>query len=302
MRLTSCQLPRGLVDAFGAVHREAVLRPLSGSEEELLADPDGGTVPQRVSRVLSRCVQRIGSVEPLSQEEARQLLVGDRQCLLLALRCATFGPRVWGTVWCPWPDCGRQVDIEFSLQDLPVREAAWLKNEPLEVSLSAEAAWQDESGGAHRCVGVRLPTGADQEALCHLDRENGAEALQRLLERCVVRIGPCSRPGPEDIARLSPLARMEIEQAMERAAPGPDLLLQGDCPECGREFPIPFDLQDFFFGEVRTSCDLLYREVHYLAFNYHWSEEEIMGMSRERRRRYIEVLADAIDKINEASA
>jgi hypothetical protein len=53
---------------------------------------------------------------------------------------------------------------------------------------------------------------------------------------------------------------------------------------------------------VRTSCDLLYREVHYLAFNYHWSEEEIMGMSRERRRRYIEVLADAIDKINEASA
>ena len=65
---------------------------------------------------------------------------------------------------------------------------------------------------------------------------------------------------------------------------------------------MPFDLQDFFFGELRISQDLLYREVHYLAYHYHWSEKEILALSREKRRKYIEILADEIEKLNSAVA
>ena len=60
---------------------------------------------------------------------------------------------------------------------------------------------------------------------------------------------------------------------------------------------MPFDPQEFFFGELRTSRDLLDREVHYLAYHYHWSEQEIMAMPRDKRRRYIVVLADELEKL-----
>jgi hypothetical protein len=48
------------------------------------------------------------------------------------------------------------------------------------------------------------------------------------------------------------------------------------------------------------SGDMLYREIHYLAYHYHWSEREIMDMTRDKRRKYIEVLADEIERLNNA--
>ena len=51
-------------------------------------------------------------------------------------------------------------------------------------------------------------------------------------------------------------------------------------------------------GELRTDGELIYQEVHYLAYHYHWSEHEIMEMTRDKRRKYIDVLADAIEVLN----
>ena len=93
---------------------------------------------------------------------------------------------------------------------------------------------------------------------------------------------------------------MEIEQHMEAVAPQVELTMEGECPECDHEFAVPFDLESFFFSELRTSLDLLYREVHYLAYHYHWSEREIMEMPRQRRRMYIQVLAEEIERLNDA--
>jgi len=151
-----------------------------------------------------------------------------------------------------------------------------------------------------RTVTFRLPNGGDQEALSPLLAENEAAAMSGLLARCLLRIGTQTEIDEEDVARLTPLARLEIERRMAEVAPQVDLLMEATCPECGREFRAPFDLQQFFFGELRTDSRLLYQEVHYLAYHYHWSEREIMGMTRGRRRRYIDVLSDEIERINES--
>ena len=87
---------------------------------------------------------------------------------------------------------------------------------------------------------------------------------------------------------------------MEKIAPLVDLTMEAGCPECRRNFILPFNLQDFFFGELRISQDLLFREVHYLAYHYHWSEGEILQMPRDKRRKYIEILADEIEQLNNA--
>jgi hypothetical protein len=100
------------------------------------------------------------------------------------------------------------------------------------------------------------------------------------------------------VASLSAGVRRQIEQEMEARAPNLDLTMDVSCLSCQRSFIAPFALQDFFFGELSISADILYREIHYLAFHYHWSEAEIMSMPRARRRRYIDVLSTEIEKLN----
>lgn len=297
--MKTLKLPGGYVDETGILHREAELIPLTGKEEELLARNRIPESASLVTIVISRCLQRLGTIAPVTEDVARNLLIADRQYLLLKLRQATFGNRVQATVSCPWPGCGKKVDIDFSITDIPIKES--VEKGPLfKMELSAEAAIQGSNGKQYRTVSFRLPNGSDQESISPLLSENEALALTRLLERCIYSIGSLKNHGSDLISRLSPMARLEIEKQMAAAAPHVELDMGANCPECNREFTIPFDLHDFFFGELRNSIDLLYREVHYLAYHYHWSEGEIMGMSREKRQKYIEVLADEIERMNDA--
>ncbi|WP_119730206.1 DUF6760 family protein [Thermomonospora amylolytica] len=296
MTSTVVHLPGGLHDAEGRRHREAELMPLRGREEELLAGASRGTA-ELVTAVLAGRLRRIGSIAPVTEGTARDLTVGDRQFLLLKLREITFGPDVAAVVSCPWPACGKKMDAGFRIPDVPVRSGG---DGPLfDLELSREAAPVD-GGRAHRRVRFRLPTGGDQEALAGLVDGDPAGALRALLERCVVAIGPARPPEAGWSETLSPRARAEIERAMAAVAPGPELTMDARCPECGRTFTLPFEVADFFFGEVHASTDLLYREVHYLAYHYHWSEAEILGLPMDKRRRYIELLGEHIERLNDA--
>jgi hypothetical protein len=287
-------LPGGYVDEAGGLHRDVELAPLTGREEEMLLD--GARLGAAlVTDLLCRCVRRIGNVGPLTPEAARDLLVADRQFLLLKIRQATFGSRVQATVACPWRDCGEKADITFSIADLPVREpasrAAWH-----EADLPPEALLADGSPAGSTVF--RLPRGGDQEALAGALAENEGRALRRLLHACLRRLGPLEHPDEDAVDALPPRTCLELEKRMAEAAPQVDLEIGAACPACGRVFQVPFDLHDFFFGEFRASRDFLYREVHYLAYHYHWSESEIMDMPRRNRMRYIELLAEEIDRMN----
>jgi hypothetical protein len=301
MNPIACSLPGGYADDSGVIHLEAEVIPLTGQEEELLSNAEKAVTAVLVTQILSRCVARIGDIAPVTEEIARSLLVGDRQYLLLKLREATFGDIVQSTVNCPWSDCGEKVDIDFSLENVPVKTSTF-KGPIYTAELSPETAFVDEQGDQHRKIKFRLPNGGDQEALSSLIVTNETLAQTKLLERCIKKIGPCKNPGTDIISRLSPKARMEIEKQMDKVAPKVELTFDANCPECQRQFPLPFALQDFFIGELSISQELLYREVHYLASHYHWSEREIMQMTRNKRRKYIEVLADEIERLNNAVA
>jgi hypothetical protein len=281
------QVPDGYFDADGRRHRDAELRALTGRSEELLCAPDRSPA-ELVTAVLVDCVLRLGDLTP-DAALIDDLTVGDRAYLLLKLREATFGPDVALVASCAWPDCGEKVDIAFRIPDVPVREPS----EPgpiYQVELSAEAA----PDAAARTVRFRLPTGADQASCAALLDHNAAAALRSLLTACLV-------PDPAVAAgALTPLAKAEIEAAMAAAAGGPALTMRASCPGCGRGFDIPFDVTDFFFGDVAASSDLLLRQVHYLAFHYHWAESEILDLPRERRLRYVELLAEEIERMNDA--
>ncbi|HET7461537.1 MAG TPA: hypothetical protein VFJ82_09810 [Longimicrobium sp.] len=288
-----CVLPGGYVDEHGTVHRTAELAPLSGREEELLATLAGAPAAELATEVLARCVRAIGAVRPVTPAVARRLLVGDRLFLLLRLREASFGHRVEGRLGCPW--CGARVDLEFSTADVPVKECP-ATSRTYRVELSAG----DVKGGAPRALELRLPDGGDQEALAPLVARDPDQALTALLARCVADAGVPAGEAARVVGRLTARGRRAVERAIEERAPAVELEMELVCRDCGRGFTAPFDLQEFVFGELRNSRDLLYRQVHYLAFHYHWSEREILEMPREKRLAYIEVLAEEMEALSHA--
>ena len=166
------------------------------------------------------------------------------------------------------------------------------------MTLSAAAADGDRPievvlPAAHR----RRPGGAI--AVCW--RATRRAALTALLARCVQRIGPHDdhRTRSQIAGAVRALASAEIEAAHGAAgAEGRRRRWTPRCAECGRAFTAPFDVQRFFFGELRTDATCSTSEVHYLAYHYHWSEREIMAMTRDKRQKYIDVLADAIEVLN----
>ncbi|MFI6644019.1 DUF6760 family protein [Streptomyces sp. NPDC050504] len=281
------ELPGGYWDAEGRLHREVELAALTGREEELLARSGGTGSAALVTEVLSRCVRRIGAVAPVTPDVARRLLVADRQYLLLRLREAAFGDLVRAHFVCPWPECGERVSLEFRLSDVPVTAGG--ERAP-EHTLTLPGDCGD--------VVFRLPDGSDQEELSELLARNEAEALTGLLARCVRRLGDTGPPDARALAALPSAARAAIEERMALLAPRVEQTMEAPCSECGRTVVAPFDIQRFFFGELRTDSELLYREVHYLAYHYHWSETEIMRLTREKRRRYIDVIAETIEVLN----
>ncbi len=295
----TCWLPGGYIDEAGQLHQQVQLRLLSGREEELLADYQGNHASSLVTTVLSRCMRQLGSISPVSEKITRNLLVGDRQYLVLKLRDLTFGEQIQATIICPQPDCRYKIDIDFSTGDIPVK-ASEDKGPIYSMELSKEAVFISDQEKQYQTVTFRLPNGSDQETLAPVLLEDETQAANLLLKRCLQSIGPLQEVDDQHLNRLSPQARREIEQQMEQVAPQVALTMEGDCPECGNPFEIPFDLQTLFLNELKTSCVLLYREMHYLAFHYHWSEQEIMGLSKTKRRKYIEILADEIEKLNRA--
>ena len=293
-------LPGGYIDGNGTVHQEVELKPLTGREEELLASHQQPGNASLVTQVLQRCIRRIGTLSPVPADIAGHLLIADRQYLLLKLRELTLGDFIRASFHCPWSNCGQKLMVSFSTHEIPVVASAD-KGPTHTVDLSPEAAFAVEPDRTYREVVFRLPNGSDQERLASIAIQDEIRAQVRLLQRCIHRIGPLQNPDEETIGRLSPRARQEIEQHMEAIAPRVELMMESTCPECGRDYAAPFDVQQFFLGELRTSRDLLYREVHYLAFHYHWSEREIMEMPRQKRRTYIEILSSEIERLNDVA-
>jgi hypothetical protein len=326
-------LPGGLLLAENRCLSEAELRPLTGYEEDWLAHHPGTPSALAVTRLLSTCLVRLDDVPP-SRTLAQHLLVGDRDYLMLQLRRITLGAAVSAVLACPACDAKMDVDfniadvpitrhpqtaltytLEFNPEEAPMpvpvsagdehalpagpsgpsrsqgSEGLCSQAEPL-AGLSAPAmtigpcpgplgpGFSQEGPG--RIVRFRLPTGLDQEAVLDLP---AAEAADALLARCLVDNGGIP---------LSPDEQAAVSAAMEQLAPAVDLELDLICPECGHTFLTPFDTTAFFLSEMCINGAQLLKEVHLLALHYHWSEGDILGLTRARRRAYLHLLSDAL--------
>jgi hypothetical protein len=289
-------LPGGYLDERGELHREVRLAPLTGHDEESLAHAAPGTsAAAAVTALLARCVARVGSIERVDTALVRDLLVCDRDYLVLRLRSLAFGPRIDAVLDCSNPECVERMDVRFSLDELEF-ERSDVRSRFFTTRLSSPVLI--ERGGTHeeaRLVEFRLPTGADQEELAEVFRDDEERALRLLLARTVKRVGACTDVDEALVAGLPSGACEEVAAGMRRFSPQVEIDVEGACPECGSPCSTRFDITGFFVAELRDNLHALEREVHFLALHYHWSERDILSLTRRKRRRYVDLLREELE-------
>ena len=241
-------LPVGYTDADGATHRRVVLRKMTGREEAILADRkyqrNGGKL---VTELLHSCIVGLGDLEPNGRGPVAGMYSVDRNYLLLKLRSITFGPELEASYTCP--GCGESLSMLENLDELPVRMLAD-GDGPQELAVELLDGYVDREGQVHTALTLRLPTGADEEAVASQMRSNPSLGKNALLARCVKSLGevPAHRLealGPRIMSELTMSDRRLVDKALNDAAPGVDLVRELECPRCSKSFPASLDLSNF---------------------------------------------------------
>lgn len=230
-------LERGIL-RDGIWHRDAVVRELNGYDEEAIAAIGAGSAPHKlIETLLTRGVVSVGG-EPMTRTVAGELLIGDREWLILNIRRATFGDSL-EFEHLPCTHCGDLVDLTVPLDAIPAVHLDDPERIEYEIPLRKGAT-----------AVVRMPTGDDQEAVFAV-RDNRAKQDSAILTRCVLRLIQADGTElPRPPAQTLPWAdRQTILQALVRTQPGPRL---GDFTfthdTCGQEVALPINLAILFRG------------------------------------------------------
>lgn len=161
---------------------------------------------------------------------------------------------------------------------------------------------ESHSGSEHEvsidsyALRLRLPNGKDQEAMLSLDREsNVIKYTQHVVKSLIVS----SRPALPDELSADFLAK--VSSKLEELDPQSDIVLNITCPLCNYFFQAPFIVEDFIFQEIAARKQLLEEEVHWLAFYYHWNENEILSLSVGRRKRYVELINRSLSGVGNSA-
>jgi hypothetical protein len=195
-----------------------------------------------------------------------ELAVADRQFLMRHVAGAIGSGETWVSAVCGV--CEGRFDVGVDQAALPAKQAG--PDFPYAAAHTSQGS-----------VRLRVPTGADQEAVAAIADDSAA--VRTLASRCVIEAEDGRELREWDGADLA-----RIEAALEAAAPEVATLAEAACPECGQHNEVYVDP----YACLATADDILFDEIHQVASVYHWSEESILGLPRERRRIYL----DRIDR------
>lgn len=227
------ELPGGWFDRQGNLITSAVVKELTGHAEEKLSRIDmQANFPLFLQTLTKFGLDNIGGHEP-TDEMLGDLLVGDREALILGIRIATYGPDVEMHIGCP--ECGAEEDIAVELdKDIPVEKMADPKQRQYEVPLRDGR------------VAIVEPATCGVQDLIWDPKKTTAEMKTAALDRLVRSID--GRPvSLEEIRDLGLADRKALISRLSEVQPGPDFGgVKIPCESCGQEFQILLDLTDLF--------------------------------------------------------
>jgi hypothetical protein len=237
-------LPGGL-HYNGQVYTTAKVKELTGSDEEALSKAIAANNGFHfMDTLLTRGVTHVGDI-PATSDMLQQMLLGDRDELLIQIRVATYGEYFELEGW-TCPHCGQQSDLKFSLANDIERIPL-----PFEATEYGEPAFEIELRRGAKAL-VRFPTGADQKA-CSDPKWTATERNSEMLRRCVKSITRTDgsvihvQAFPGAIAEMNIPDRRKIVDAIGEKSPGPRYtLVNFTHAECQKDVGLALSMLDLF--------------------------------------------------------
>jgi len=264
-------IPHGL-EYKGDVIHYAQLRKMNGYDEQYLTNA-GKNIPVSilVTKFLSRLLKFEKDSEKIrsnNEEMVRNLSIGDRVALMLQVRRLTFGDIMQCVLACPY--CKQAISFDIDIKTL------------LDLKIKPQA--QSTIAVGDYTVKIRPLRGIDQEYLLKHDYDDKSIYAENLVRSCVVSSNP---PLPQ---KLADEFIIQIVEKLEGLDPLADTVLDLSCPSCNNSFKTSFPVEEFIFQEISTRLQQHDRELHWLAFNYHWDEDKILSLPLQRRKKYVELI------------
>lgn len=232
------QLPRGLWRG-GSWKKEAEVRELTGADEESLSRAKESS--DFFDLVLAHGVVRIDNITlrgtPIADRQGvlRDLLVGERSQLLMAIIAATYGNEKTLNITCP--HCQVEQEATLNLSDDFKPKVV----DDLEVQ---SYTFHCKSGDV---LEYRLMTGADQHEALKRKGATLAEQNSVVLEKCIVRLnGQMVLDSRSFVMNMGMLDRNNLLSEMVAKQPDLDLDVQTRCVGCGGDILLPLGWGDLF--------------------------------------------------------
>ena len=246
------RLPGGLVLDDGSYVLTAVVRELTGADEEQMARAgQSGNIFHYVDTLLRCGTVQLGDRPPAETADLLpQLLIGDRNMIGLGIRIATYGPE-YELLDYVCPQCGGMTaQITFSVLTQPAGEIRL-------VSLDKPEDATFEVGLRHGgTASVRLPDGRAQKYLGDYLKLTPVEQNSALLRKCVIALTDAAgirrsaEAEPSIILSMPAGDRKAILTQLRDRQPGPQLEDGAKFPhlDCGKEISVPAPLAALFLG------------------------------------------------------
>jgi hypothetical protein len=228
------ELPCGLI-RDGSLITKAFVREISGHEEDMLASDKIKPIT-KLTELISRCVIKLGDItdREFIAKAAREMTIGDRAWLILAIRRRTLGDIFPYTEVCPNPACKVKRLFQVNLGDLEMRKMA----DPMRRLYEVELPVCGKSARFH------VMTGADEEEISKYQTDMISRALHVRVEMLGDR-----KPSLDEIKSLSMRDRDTLRAKIDEVEGGVDTEIEMTCVDCGMEFSRELDIgqQGFFF-------------------------------------------------------
>lgn len=200
-----------------------------------------------------------------------QMSIGQRNAQLMTLREQTLGAEMLSVVTCP--SCRNTLELNFTVADI----LQPINLQPADILSLRMSDYQ---------IKFRLPNSEDLIAISAITEIS--DAAKQLRNRCVLEATYHEQMIAVD--ELPDTINQSLIKRMEQIDPHADIQLRINCPYCGHSWDSPFDILAFFWQELTVWAHRLLREVHQLAFAYGWREVDILAMSPQRRKLYLEMI------------
>jgi hypothetical protein len=216
---------------------------MTGLARKSIAREDVRSNPAKVTDVLLlQCLKRVGPITNINNRFIGDMLVADRDFLLIEIRRVSMGDTVTANTECE--KCSNKIEVKFKLDEIsvtPLKDGTFEMKENLRVFRALS-----ETPRVNALF--RFPKGDDQALIVPLLNKNPVEANYRMYVACLLEWE--GKPGPFGGTFLDsqPVNVLDmIDDLFLEHQPGPDFTQKVACPVCTADIEMSFQGSDFLF-------------------------------------------------------